>query len=243
MQFTHRQRQRLWLLLALWAMITLLCAVAGPFGTHAALGPAGRAAYWAGIVAFSIASSVIAIRVMPPSQPARSLGWAVFMVVGGTVIYLINNLVFGVDAAGSLAYMVGIVGATVLVTNGLIHLAHRALGGANPTQPPQPDPAAAFLRRLPVERRGSLQRIEAQDHYLNVVTERGNALILMRLSDALAELAGTEGLQVHRSHWVALGAVQRHRRINGRDLLVMADGAEVPVSRSFRPAARAAGLF
>jgi DNA-binding LytR/AlgR family response regulator len=64
----------------------------------------------------------------------------------------------------------------------------------------------------------------------------------MRLGDAMQELAG-QGLQVHRSHWVAPEAVRRHRRDKGRDLLVMTDGAEVPVSRSFRAAAQDAGLI
>ncbi|MGJ8618612.1 MAG: hypothetical protein ACSHWS_17345 [Sulfitobacter sp.] len=40
-----------------------------------------------------------------------------------------------------------------------------------------------------------------------------------------------------------MDAVKKHRRKDGRDLLLMADGYEVPISRSFRDAARAAGLF
>lgn len=85
-------------------------------------------------------------------------------------------------------------------------------------------------------------RIEAQDHYLNVVTARGSTLILMRLGDAMAELVG-QGLQVHRSHWIATAAVAKHRRIGARDVLIMADGVEVPVSRSFRAAAQEADLL
>lgn len=85
-------------------------------------------------------------------------------------------------------------------------------------------------------------RIEAQDHYLNVVTQKGSALILMRMGDAMAELKG-RGLQVHRSHWVSEGHVTAHRRDKGRDVLVMTDDAEVPVSRSFRAKARERALF
>jgi DNA-binding LytR/AlgR family response regulator len=100
-----------------------------------------------------------------------------------------------------------------------------------------------FLRRLPLELRGPLVRIEAQDHYLKIVTERGSTLILMRLGEAVEALDGVRGLQTHRSHWVSLDAVTAHRRMQGRDVLVMSDGAEVPVARGKRDAARQAGLF
>jgi len=107
----------------------------------------------------------------------------------------------------------------------------------------EPDPETLFQRRLPLEKRGCLIRLEAQDHYLNVVTKAGSALLLMRLQDAVEALAGLQGLQVHRSHWVALSAVAAHRRDKGRDFLVLTNGDEVPISRSFRPDVKAAGLI
>ena len=67
--------------------------------------------------------------------------------------------------------------------------------------------------------------------------------LLMRLGEAVEELQGAEGLLVHRSHWVAFSGVRAHRRDKGRDILQMSDGAEVPVSRSNKAAAQAAGLF
>ena len=50
-------------------------------------------------------------------------------------------------------------------------------------------------------------------------------------------------MQVHRSHWVALEAIDAHQRIKGRDFLAMRDGTQVPISRSYRAASKAAGLF
>ena len=105
------------------------------------------------------------------------------------------------------------------------------------------DPSAKLQRKLPLQARGALVRIEAQDHYLNVVTDWGSALILMRLSEAAEALEGFAGLQVHRSHWIAVEAVRAHRRETGRDILVMRDGTEVPVARGRRAAAQEAGLF
>src|SRR5690606_17132350 len=70
--------------------------------------------------------------------------------------------------------------------------------------PPRP----AVLNRLPHHLRGRLIYMSMQDHYVDVHTDRGNALVLMRLGDAIAETGATPGLQIHRSHWVALDAVR-----------------------------------
>ncbi|MCY0096112.1 LytTR family DNA-binding domain-containing protein [Hoeflea ulvae] len=93
-----------------------------------------------------------------------------------------------------------------------------------------------LLDRLPVDKRGVLIRLEVQDHYVRVVTSRGSELLLMRLGDAIAE-AGP-GQQVHRSHWVAEhedNALLRGNGKNGRLSVNAADGADVPVSRTFAP--------
>lgn len=105
-------------------------------------------------------------------------------------------------------------------------------------------PAAArtarltLLERVRPERRGALLAIKAEGHYLQVYTDAGSDLILYRLSDALLELGAEDGAQVHRSWWVAARALapQRHR-----DRLVLVNGVEVPVSRSFLVTARQRG--
>ncbi|SOE13441.1 LytTR family transcriptional regulator [Hoeflea halophila] len=97
----------------------------------------------------------------------------------------------------------------------------------------------SLLDRLPVEKRGTLIRLEVQDHYVLVVTTRGEELILMRLADAIAE-AGA-GQQIHRSHWVSDAGVETLSRKGGKNpkLVVQTlDGRELPVSRSQMPAVR-----
>lgn len=102
---------------------------------------------------------------------------------------------------------------------------------------------ARFLERLPVKYRGAdLWAVSSEDHYLRIHTPRGEELILMRLADAVRELAGAEGVQVHRSWWVAKAGVADTRRDNGKLVLVLKSGKEVPVSRTYLPAAREAGL-
>ncbi|WP_414693911.1 LytTR family DNA-binding domain-containing protein [Phenylobacterium sp.] len=91
-----------------------------------------------------------------------------------------------------------------------------------------------FLDRLPLKLRGAeVWAVEAEDHYLRLHTSRGQDLILMRLSDAVAELEGLEGAQVHRSWWVARDAIAQAERGDGRATLTLKDGAEVPVSRTY----------
>ena len=83
--------------------------------------------------------------------------------------------------------------------------------------------------------------MEAEDHYLRLHTSRGEDLILMRLSDALGELEGLEGAQTHRSWWVAKSAIGEVKRGDGRATIVLPNGKEAPVSRTYARALRKAG--
>ena len=106
------------------------------------------------------------------------------------------------------------------------------------------DAPPKFLERLPLKLRGGeLWAIEAEDHYLRLHTSKGQDLILLRLSDAIDELAGIEGAQAHRSWWVARDAIVEARRGDGRATLTLKDGSEVPVSRTFARVLRARGWF
>ncbi|NQY96727.1 MAG: LytTR family transcriptional regulator [Henriciella sp.] len=106
------------------------------------------------------------------------------------------------------------------------------------------NPLETFMERLPVKyRTAELHAVASEDHYLRVYTSLGEEMILMRLADAVRELSQADGLQVHRSWWVAKQGVQEEKRVDGRSLLVLPSGIEVPVSRSFRAKAKEAGLI
>ena len=105
------------------------------------------------------------------------------------------------------------------------------------------DARATFLERLPVKYRGAaIWAISSEDHYLRIHTDRGEELILMRLADAMRELSGAGGLQVHRSWWVATDGVADTRREGGKLWLVLKSGKEAPVSRTFLSAVKDANL-
>jgi DNA-binding LytR/AlgR family response regulator len=71
-----------------------------------------------------------------------------------------------------------------------------------------------------------------EDHYVRVHTPLGSALVLMSLSQAIAGLKDIEGVQTHRSWWVARAAITGVIE-DGRKLrLRLTDGLEAPVSRA-----------
>jgi hypothetical protein len=115
------------------------------------------------------------------------------------------------------------------------------------THAPSPGGATApvrFMDRLPAKLRGAvIYAVSAEDHYLRLHTSKGADLILMRLSDAMAELEGLEGAQTHRSWWVARDAVESAKREGDKVVLVLKGGAEAPVSRPNVRALREAGWF
>ena len=96
-----------------------------------------------------------------------------------------------------------------------------------------------FFDRLPDDLGRDIIYIAASAHYVDVVTTEGSAAILLRFSDAVAEL-GDLGLRVHRSYWAAYRHVKRAYRRDGRTLLLLTDDHEVRVGRNYLPEVRAA---
>ena len=74
--------------------------------------------------------------------------------------------------------------------------------------------------------------IKAELHYLLVITDKGKALLLYNLKDAIDELGDAVGMQVHRSWWVAANAVATINRTGRQGELVLTDGQLIPVSRN-----------
>ena len=103
------------------------------------------------------------------------------------------------------------------------------------------DAAPDFFRRVPPALGRDLLALEMEDHYLRIHTALGSDLILLRLRDALAELGPSRGRQVHRSWWVAEGAVASAERDARRPMLVLRNGLHVPVSKTFRDQVKQAG--
>ncbi len=90
-----------------------------------------------------------------------------------------------------------------------------------------------------------LQRISASFRidYLRVYSGKREDLIRYRFSDAVNELRGVPGLQVHRSFWINTEAIDSIKRAGRSYEIVLKSGLEVSVSRSYRYAVKEAGLL
>ncbi len=108
---------------------------------------------------------------------------------------------------------------------------------------------AALYQRLPPKlREAEIYALAAEDHYVRVITSKGEALILIRLSDAITETAPIKGLSPHRSWWVAEAAAAKVTRseITLKSEQPNQDGQNqggqtIPISRTGLKAVKAAG--
>lgn len=220
-----------------WAVLSSWLVLSGPFSTYEGATVAERALNWPALVALGLIGGIWLRLEIRRRYPAFSY-WQVSTATAGgigTLLaipgYLVTANMAAMDDVPDLwrgtftAFW-----AVVAVAMGLAALR----SAFAPRQPSEAPALPALLDRLSPENRGPVVRLSSSDHYVQVVTTAGQEAILIRLADAIAELNGTEGLQVHRSHWVARGAVTGHVREKGRLFLLTSDGARVPVSRSYR---------
>jgi len=212
-------------------------AFSGAFGMDE-MSLARRFAYWIPLMAAGTLWGSLAARLVFGAVPdgsrmiARILAAGLLIGIPFTgVVWITNNLFMGSHIgprqALSLCVTVTIVSVVMVAINALV------ARGDRPAVAPPPAPAR-FLERLPLKLRGAeVWAVESEDHYLRLHTSKGQDLILLRLADAVAELEGIEGTQVHRSWWVARDAIADAKRGDGRATLTLKDGSEVPVSRTY----------
>jgi DNA-binding LytR/AlgR family response regulator len=84
---------------------------------------------------------------------------------------------------------------------------------------------------IPAGKQGALISISAQDHYVEIVTTGGRHLERLTMKEAVARAPEGDGIQVHRSHWVALEAIVRLEKSGGGHSVVLTNGARLPVGQ------------
>ncbi|MFC3079345.1 LytTR family DNA-binding domain-containing protein [Phenylobacterium terrae] len=223
--------------LAIAAAVGLFLAFSGAFGTGEA--PAARRyPYWVGLLLIGALWGPFVSRLFfRPGEPRKGV-WlrviAVALVLAATltgVVALATAVVLGERMP--LARLPWLFSAVAAISGAMTALNVLISGPRAQDAAPAPAPPK-FLERLPLKLRGAeVWAVEAEDHYLRLHTSKGQDLILLRLSDAVDELQGLEGAQVHRSWWVARDAIVDARRNDGRATLTLKDGSEVPVSRTY----------
>ncbi len=93
-----------------------------------------------------------------------------------------------------------------------------------------------FCRTSGLVALSDLWAISAEEHYLRLHGPFGNRMIRHSFGAALEQMPVGQGLQVHRSHWVAFGRVAAIESGSSMQLR-LADGTHIPVSSSYRRAA------
>jgi len=218
--------------------LAVLAGLIGPFGTYDAFAPELRFLYWTAIIAATSGVGHAAT-----SALERVLrGWRVPLCLEITAIALLAavpvclvvaavSLTFGFNAFPAHLPVLYLQCVAVLACVAILfHLAEpRSL--PEETQPSVAAPAV--LRLLPADKRGRLLQLNAQDHYVEVVTDKGRTLLPMRFRDAIAKTQPEAGLQCHRSHWVALHTVCGRTRREGRSGLLLSCGSFIPIGRTF----------
>jgi hypothetical protein len=211
-------------------------ALVGAVGTGAAPW-LGRLVFWIvllqmGTFCGSLVGGVALQR--PRIGESVLLRWVVMTLAVAAPMALLSwglaHIVFAWGAPVGIAFFAW---ASLLVTGAMTALMMAIGTPGRATQGPLAPARDVKLRqRLPSPFRGAeIYAVSAEDHYLRVHTSAGATLILMRLADALAELEGLEGAQVHRSWWVARAAILAVLR-DGRKLNLRLKGEiEAPVSR------------
>jgi len=249
--------------LAIWAILSFMISIAGPFGTFTGMTWVQRLAYWAALIGLSIPVHS-AIRLLVDRQLAAMSFWprsflmgVAFAAVFTPIVWVVTKPLADLGMVTLVPFwimlLVNLLGSSVvravhglwhhelLETPGLVVRPASAAAGAGvnlapgaPTANGPTKPTARLLQRLDEGKRGAVQHLSVRDHYVVVQTDLGQSTLLMRFADALGELDGTEGMRVHRSHWVARTAVAGIERSGGKLHLRLNNGTLVPVSKPYR---------
>ncbi|XBQ17487.1 MAG: LytTR family transcriptional regulator DNA-binding domain-containing protein [Oceanicaulis sp.] len=247
--------------LAVMAAAGAFFAAIGPFDTDTAPA-AARALYWMGVmlagglVVFGAERIVRALAPAAPDWAVAALTALAATPVQTGVVVAAGALVFGYTPRWAiyveLLPAVLVVTLAAVGTLALARLARRRSGeaawnGTPPEEAPGDDmlPPAAIATRLPARLRGSpLIALQAEDHYVRVHTEAGSDLVLMRFADALEAVeAGAAGHRLHRSWWARADAIEAASYRRGTGQAQLKAGLTAPVSRTYAPALRRAGLL
>lgn len=248
LQFTKREWDSLMASRGVWVGILatgVILGIIGPFGSDEILRMFPRIVYWLTVAGVTfVTGHCIAGALFAYARAADLPVWGLFPVIcliSSAVIYgevlAMNWLVFAprphtIDPV----FLAANIFAIVTVVTLAVHV-------AVPSTPLPEDTTPRILQRLPLPMRGRLLSLSVTDHYVHVSTEQGTHMLLMRLSDAIAETEPETGQQIHRSHWVARDAIERVERGPRKCEVVLQDGTRLPVSRTYLPQLKQAGFL
>ncbi|WP_323763248.1 LytTR family DNA-binding domain-containing protein [Marinovum sp.] len=223
----------------------LVLAVTGPFGTYEVMSFAQRLVFWlvvfTGVGFFMHVCQTTALKTawLGPLPPVLRLAVGALLagLPGAAVVIFVHGVFRPPVVAGAALPVIWLQVALIGWVVGIVEFLD--WGGKGTSREP-PQRRTGFHKRLPPELGDDIISISMQDHYAEVTTTLGSHLVLIRLSDAMAELKGAAGLQLHRSHYASIAHLVRLHREGTRLKATLSDGRELPVSASHADAVRAA---
>lgn len=246
----------------------LLLALLGPFGTYA-MPMAQRLVLWPLMIlsgypifrGLGAISDWLAETTHIPPLVATALALAIGSLPMTAIVAMLwmgasPDRLLASDGVGLLYLQVLVIG---VVVNSAMHLLFRpvqagektaAPAASPPLRPPPVDamsPAAANAApdvpaALPLPPGfGAVIALSGEDHYVRAHSVEREALLLLRLRDAIALMPADAGLRVHRSWWVAKDGVARVERDGRTARLHLVNGTTVPVARDAMPLLRQMG--
>ena len=238
--------------------VGVILALLAPFDTENTLPLWARLIYWVCLACLSFftgafLNDLLRSLTRPFPKLPHPAGFAAVVLVGVVIsaavlaeVLLMNWLVFGLPPRRmdySLPIAINTLAISIVV-NGVITWVTERLPPEDASQretAPEEETVPVLIERLSFEKRGRLISLSVQDHYVEVTTTKGREMLLMRLRDAMRE-AGA-GFQIHRSHWVAEGAIHAVQRKSSAAEVTTTDGRTLPVSRSYLPVLKEKGLL
>jgi hypothetical protein len=245
------------ILLELWAMLVIASIVGfmGPFGTYAGHGLVDRVVHWWQLLMGAyllVRPTIFGLHLLAkatelPLSVATIWGVVVVSVPLGVLWRHIGEDTFrALDdytdlLPFSLLCAVAVLGVTHWSVRADRRLSKRSMRSVNPPELMQaPITGASNLEqqaipvlraRLPQSFRGPILALQSEDHYVRVHGEQDSELVLIRLRDAIAEMDGVSGVQVHRSWWVACDAISKAEPTGRSWNIVLINGTIAPVAR------------
>ena len=222
---------------AISTVLGLTLGAIGPFGSYLNGSLPVRLGYWvvclwAGWLAFGVSLPILA-------QWAQARRVAVWLWVPPAVAVLaVAPAMLSRMLAVRMWPIVGQVShlewyGQCLAISALVTVGIMWIGRPRPLSSAGPNPLSADPRdRLPPRLGRDVLCLQMEDHYVRVHTPEGSALVLMSLSQAMAGLKQVEGVQTHRSWWVARAAIAGVVEDGRKMRLRLAGGLEAPVSRA-----------
>lgn len=253
-----------WRTVIIWLPGSLLATYSGPFGTYDEHGRWELFLLWSVLLAAAtlVAYVVNALVELFLRESSRLMRMFVFTVVAagsiGAVVQALLVGVFGYTTSsivqwGTLSlYALAVICFIVIIrltVGSAVDATPRSDSDTSRDKAAEPDvppaslpPHSRLAIRLDIPQGHRISQITAKGHFVSVETCSDEYSTRMRFSDAVAELDGTYGLTVHRSHWVHRDSIVGWVPCAKKPFVLLRNMRRVPISKTYLPNVKSAGL-